>query len=112
MKYSIFSVALAAEAVVAFPFVLNSPGVDSSLFGGLARRQQVGTGAGSAANCPFNKNHVPAAPATAQFPYNNAVNGSQGNGKGGYLVPAPGDTAHQFIAPRPGIDIRGPWYVH
>ncbi|EKG16824.1 Chloroperoxidase [Macrophomina phaseolina MS6] len=44
---------------------------------------------------------------TARFPYNNAKNGVPGNGKGGYQVPAPGDTAHQFIAPT-AHDIRGP----
>lgn len=39
--------------------------------------------------------------------YNNAKNGSAGDGKGGFQVPAPGDTAHQFVAPGPN-DIRGP----
>lgn len=31
-----------------------------------------------------------------------------GTGKGGILVPAPGDTAHRFIAPNFATDIRGP----
>ena len=91
----------------AFPFVLNSPGVDSSLLRNV-RRQQPGEGAGGEKTCPFNPDHVPAAPATAQFPYNNAKDGKQGNEKGGYLVPAPGDTAHEFRAPNPKTDIRGP----
>lgn len=40
-------------------------------------------------------------------PYNGAKGGIPGKGVGGYLVPAPGDTAHQFIAPT-DQDIRGP----
>ena len=39
--------------------------------------------------------------------YNSAKNGQPGKGKGGYLVPAKGDTAHKFIAPG-SKDIRGP----
>lgn len=38
--------------------------------------------------------------------HNNVKNGQQGNRKGGYQVPAPGDTAHRFVKPVPGI--RGP----
>lgn len=113
MKYSLLSAALVAESVMAFPFVARMPGVDSSLLAGskdhLRARQQVGTGAGSAALCPYNppSNHVAAAPISSQYPYNNAVNGLPGSGKGGYQVPAPGDTAHAFVAPGPN-DIRGP----
>jgi len=40
-------------------------------------------------------------------PYNGAKGGGPGKGVGGYLVPAPGDTDHQFIAPT-DTDIRGP----
>jgi hypothetical protein len=40
-------------------------------------------------------------------PYNSAINGSAGKGIGGYLVPAPGDADHQFVAPA-DTDIRGP----
>jgi hypothetical protein len=40
-------------------------------------------------------------------PYNGAKGGGPGKGGGGYLVPAPGDTDHQFIAPT-DQDIRGP----
>lgn len=89
------------STAAAFPWVAQQPGVDSSLFKNV-RRQQPAVGA-----CPFNANHVPAAPVTDEFPYNNAKNGLPGNGKGGYKVPADGDTAHQFVAPGPN-DIRGP----
>ena len=58
-------------------------------------------------NCPYNPNHVPAAPWDPKFPYNYAKNGLPGKGKGGYQVPMPGDEAHKFIAPGP-LDIRGP----
>ena len=104
MKSFVASSLLLAGAS-AYPFVANAPGVDSSMLG---RRQQPGEGAGSEKLCPFNPNHVPAAPVTAQYPYNNAKNGLPGNQKGGYQVPAPGDEAHKFIAPDPKIDIRGP----
>lgn len=105
MKNTLAFTTLVASAS-AFPFVANMPGVDSSLF--KAKRQQTNpTGPGSAATCPFNANHVPAAPYTAPYLYNHAFNGTQGLGKGGYQVPAPGDTAHQFIAPK-STDIRGP----
>lgn len=93
----------------AFPWVANMPGVDSSMLQGYRnnKRQQDPEGAGSAANCPFNRNHVPAAPVTAKYPYNNAKNGVQGNGKGNYIVPDPNDKAHAFVAPGKD-DIRGP----
>lgn len=51
--------------------------------------------------------HVPAAPITDQFPYLGAKDGKPGTGKGGVLVPAPGDTAHEYRAPNPKTDIRG-----
>ena len=41
----------------AFPFVLDSPGVDSSLLRNV-RRQFPGEGAGAENLCPFNPNHV------------------------------------------------------
>ena len=41
------------------------------------------------------------------YTYAGSKNGSPGNGAGGYLVPAAGDTAHAFKAPGPG-DVRGP----
>lgn len=102
MRYFLLAVALVVETVTAYPFVAGLPGVDSSLF---RKRQQSGGLNGGTATCPFNPNHVPAAPVTAQYPYNGAVNGLPGKGKGGYQVPAPGDTAHQFVAPGPN-DIR------
>lgn len=40
-------------------------------------------------------------------PYNNALNGKQGDGRGGYLVPEPNDPLHQYMAPT-SQDIRGP----
>lgn len=40
MKYSFTTLALVAEAVIAFPFVSHMPGVDSSLFA--VKRQQAG----------------------------------------------------------------------
>jgi hypothetical protein len=104
MKYSLATLALATEVVVAFPFVANMPGVDSSLF---RRQQSGGTNPGGPASCPNNPNHVPAVGISTKYPYNGAKNGQPGNGKGGYQVPAPGDTDHQFIAPGAN-DIRGP----
>ncbi|KAF1985111.1 putative aromatic peroxygenase [Aulographum hederae CBS 113979] len=92
----------------AFPFVAEMQGVDSSLFRNPVKRQQSGGGQdGGPDTCPFNANHKPAAPVTSQYPYNNAKNGKPGNGKGGFQVPAAGDTAHQYTAPGPN-DIRGP----
>ncbi|KAK3678167.1 hypothetical protein LTR78_002263 [Recurvomyces mirabilis] len=108
MKYA--AVSLLVSGAAAFPWVVDSPGVDSSLFKqrrALWRRQQTGEGAGGPATCPFNANHVPASPVTAQYPYNNAKNGVMGNQKGGFQVPTTGDTAHYYVAPGPN-DIRGP----
>jgi len=107
MKTVLALTSLVASAS-AFPFVAEMPGVDSSLLKARhTKRQQTGSGPGSAATCPFNANHVPAAPFNPKYPYNYAVNGTQGKGKGGFQVPAPGDTAHKFIAPTSN-DIRGP----
>lgn len=92
------------SAVSAFPWVLDQHGVDASLF---KKRQQTGTGAGGPATCPFNPDHQGAAPYNPDYPYNGAQDGLPGNGKGGYQVPADGDTAHYFVAPGPN-DIRGP----
>lgn len=107
MKYSLATIAIAAEAVSAFPFVSNQPGVDSSLFRNRPRQQSGGSNAGGPATCPFNPNHVPAVGISTAYPYNGAKNGLPGKGKGGYKVPADGDTAHAFIAPK-STDIRGP----
>jgi hypothetical protein len=106
MKQSILA-ALVTTAT-AFPWVVDVDGVDSSMLGSRHhRRQQVGTGAGGPATCPFNANHQPAAPYNAKYPYNSAKNGQPGKGQGGYQVPAPGDDAHKYVAPGPN-DIRGP----
>jgi hypothetical protein len=112
MHYYILILSLAIEAI-AFPFVADLPGVDSSLFRNArreynAKRQQPGlTNPGGAATCPNNPNHVPAPGITAKYLYNGAKNGFPGKGKGGYQVPAPGDDAHKFVKPGPN-DIRGP----
>lgn len=61
---------LLLSGAYAFPFVMNADGVDSSLIHAersRIRRQQVSDDAGDAANCPFNANHVPANPVTAEY---------------------------------------------
>ena len=93
---------LASHGVLAYPWVASAPGVESSLLSRSAHWPR------DDPNCPFNPNHVPAPLVTDEFPYNAARNGKEGNARGGYLVPAPGDTVHEFRAPRAGIDIRGP----
>ncbi|PMD42855.1 Cloroperoxidase [Hyaloscypha variabilis F] len=62
---------------------------------------------GGPGTCPFNSNHDYPVPVSDQFLYNGAKGGGPGKGEGRYLVPAPGDTDHQFIAPK-GQDIPGP----
>jgi hypothetical protein len=101
---SIFLALAAANGAFAYPWVPSMPGVDSSMLG--ARAQPLNSR--DSPNCPFNPNHVPAAPITDEFPYLGAKNGIPGNDRGGIQVPAPGDTAHRFIAPNPATDIRGP----
>lgn len=104
MKNAVLFSALLSSAS-AFPWVVNAPGVDSSM---LRRRQQSGgSDPGGPDTCPFNSDHTGAAPFNADYPYNNAQNGLPGNGVGGYQVPADGDTAHYFVAPGAN-DIRGP----
>ena len=67
MKYSLIAVALAVEAVTAFPFVANIPGVDSSLLFNRPKRQQSGGGnPGGPLTCPNNPNHVDAPGITDQ----------------------------------------------
>ena len=106
MKQAI--VAALVTSASAFPWVVDVPGVDSSMLGSRNhRRQQVGTGAGGPASCPYNNDHKPAAPYDPKYPYAGAKNGVPGTGKGGYLVPAPGDDAHKYVAPGKN-DIRGP----
>lgn len=94
-----------ANSALAYPWVANAPGVDSSMLAPRGSRLRMPR---DSPDCPFNPNHEPAAPITSQYPYNGAIHGQPGNGKGGYLVPAAGDTAHEYRAPNPQTDIRGP----
>ena len=103
MHLTILILTLAAHSVRPFPFVVDIPGVDSSLLhkdSGASNEKRQTT-------CPFNSVHPGAAPYNAKYPYTGARNGLPGTGKGGVLVPAAGDTAHAFQAPGPN-DIRGP----
>lgn len=93
---------IAVNHALAFPFVAEMPGVDTSLL--LKARASKDKRQSS---CPFNSVHPGAAPYNADYPYTGAQNGLPGTGKGGILVPAAGDTAHAFEAPGPN-DIRGP----
>lgn len=88
---------------VAFPFVSDMPGVDSSAF----RNAKRPSSHKRQSSCPFNPNHKGAAPYNSKYPYTGARNGLPGTGIGGIKVPADGDTAHAFEAPGPN-DIRGP----
>ncbi|KAI9846883.1 MAG: hypothetical protein M1837_003495 [Sclerophora amabilis] len=101
MRFSSFSVLFALDAALAFPWVANMPGVDSSAMDAAHRHKR------QSDTCPFNANHPGAARYNDAFPYTGARNGLPGNAKGGIKVPADGDTAHQFEAPGPN-DIRGP----
>ena len=103
MYLTILASFLAAHSILAFPFVAETPGVDSSLF---RKANRVSRGKRQS-SCPFNQDHPGAAPYNANYPYTGAQNALPGTGKGGILVPAPGDTAHAFEAPGPN-DIRGP----
>ena len=95
-------VLLLAPTALSFPFVANSPGVDSSLLrarhAGREKRQSA---------CPFNANHEGAAQYTEPYTYTGAKNGLPGSQAGNIKVPADGDAAHAFVAPGPD-DIRGP----
>ena len=92
--------ALAVPNAMAFPWVAGMSGIRSAseVDAQFAKRQST---------CPFNPNHVPAAPITAQFPYAGAQNGLPSTFPGNFQVPANGDTAHAFVPPGPN-DIRGP----
>ncbi|PMD19253.1 Cloroperoxidase [Hyaloscypha hepaticicola] len=102
---TIWSIACCAGVAAAFPFVVRQEGIKNAHI--LQRQQSGGYQPGGPANCPFNPNHEFPVPVTDEFPYNGAKGGLPGEGVGGYLVPAAGDTAHQFIAPT-DQDIRGP----
>ena len=85
---------------MAFPWIADVPGVRSvnEVEAQHAKRQST---------CPFNPNHVPAAPITSQFPYTGAINGLPATHPGSVQVPASGDHAHAFVPPGAN-DIRGP----
>lgn len=85
---------------MAFPWVAGIPGIRSAsdIEAQNAKRQTT---------CPFNPNHVPAAPITSQFPYAGAINGLPSTRPGNFQVPAAGDDVHGFTPPGPN-DIRGP----
>ena len=96
-----FAILLFFTSVWAFPWVADAPGVHSPWSKAHQRahhkRQQPGEGPGGAASCPFNANHEPAAPATDDYPYNNAKNGLPGDAKGGYQVPDPVSSARTLL---------------
>ena len=97
MLFNIFLLPLAAQSALAFPFIARTAGgrIPSTQ---KEKRQST---------CPFNPTHGGAAPYSSQYPYTGAKNGLPGTGVGGIIVPAPGDTAHQYEPPGPN-DIRGP----
>ncbi|CAK3916079.1 Aromatic peroxygenase [Lecanosticta acicola] len=103
--------ALLASQAQAFPWVAQMHGYDAAE---MKRRDMFASRSieartpGDQASCPVNPNHVPAAPATATYPYCGAFNGGPGNQTcANNKVPADGDTAHQYQAPGQN-DIRGP----
>ncbi|KAF1960406.1 Cloroperoxidase [Byssothecium circinans] len=102
MRYALF---FPVGLVSGYAFIANQPGIKNTHL--LARQQSAGPLPGGPETCPFNPNHVPAVPVNAEFNYNGAYGGFPGRGKGGYQVPAPNDTAHQFMPPT-DKDIRGP----
>ena len=98
---------VALLGLIAFPNALSFPWMGDGSFPDeeydLEKRQ-----GNTMAGCPYNPNHVPAAPITSQFPYLGAKNGLPAtNPKGNIEVPADADTAHKFVAPGKN-DIRGP----
>ncbi|KAI9651747.1 MAG: hypothetical protein M1831_000497 [Alyxoria varia] len=104
LSKSLIALTLAVDSAFGFPWVGNQPGIDSSLL----RKQYIKRQQPSQDSCPFNPNHKGAAKFNSRYPYNGAQNGLPGKGKGGYQVPAPGDTAHEFVPPDYSRDIRGP----
>lgn len=64
----------------------------------------------SSTNCfPKNRKTIRAPQYSKKYPYTGAViDGKPGNGRGGGLVPLPGDNDHKFQKPEPGA-YRGPW---
>ena len=101
MLFTLYALISAASFTSAFPFVARVPGVESSILSKGAPNEK------RQSSCPFNPDHLGAAPYNSDYPYTGAQNGLPGTGVGGILVPATGDTAHAFEAPGPN-DIRGP----
>ena len=102
MQLSYILFLLGGSPTLAYPWVANMHGVDSSLLkGGKAQHAK------RAGGCPFNPDHPGAAPFNSEYPYTGAQNGLPGTQAGGIKVPADGDTAHEFEAAGPN-DIRGP----
>ena len=100
MPVLVLLVSMVIPSVMSFPWVAGIPGIKSpaEVEAQHAKRQTT---------CPFNPNHVPAAPISAQFPYAGAINGLPATRPGNFQVPAFGDTVHGFTPPGPN-DIRGP----
>lgn len=87
-------------SAMAFPWVAGIPGIRSlSEVDALHTKREM--------TCPFNPNHVPAAPIASQYPYAGANNGLPSTRPGNFQVPAAGDDAHEFVPPSAN-DIRGP----
>ena len=103
---SLFVALLALPGAIAYPWVARVPGVNSDFLPTHTIRNTPIESRDSP-QCPNNPNHVPAVPISSKYPYLGAKDGKQGTGKGGILVPAPGDTDHYYQEPGP-LDIRGP----
>ena len=93
----------AVPTVLSFPFLLNTPGVDTHLL----PKEYHEKNKRDDPTCPFNHVHPGAVPFNSQFPYTGARNGLPGTQIGGIEVPNDNDVAHRFEAPGP-LDIRGP----
>ena len=96
---------IALPTAFSFGWMGEMIGSDGSLPNSDELEKRQGT---TMAGCPYNPNHVPAAPITSKFPYLGAINGLPATHPVGNIeVPADGDTAHTFTAPGKN-DIRGP----
>ena len=101
-SYIVFVLAVIPSAV-SFPFLLNTPGVNTHIL----PKEYHEKHKRDDPNCPFNPVHKGAVPFNPKFPYTGARNGLPGTQIGGIEVPDDFDTAHFFEAPGP-LDIRGP----
>ena len=97
---------IALPTAFSFPWMGEMIGSDGSLPNAEAElEKRQGT---TMAGCPYNPNHVPAAPATSEFPYLGAYNGLPAlHPVGNIEVPTDGDPYHNFTPPGKN-DIRGP----